>query len=130
MITPIPPFLAVLADDHVQARAALRLLLENKLGMCVIEVSKVKELFALLLEVHPDILILDQEMPGVNPKEIFKRLRSVQPGLVIVAASSQPDMEQVVLSAGADVFLCKSDPLERVVMNIHTAIELARQQRE
>jgi DNA-binding NarL/FixJ family response regulator len=103
----------VVADDQSDVRSALRLMLEEKTGITqVFEVSTSQELLLRLKSDCPDLVLLDFELPGTRPGELLKALRLVCPGLRVIALSSRPQMKQMALNYGADVFVCKSDPPE------------------
>jgi DNA-binding NtrC family response regulator len=42
----------------------------------------------------PDLIILDQNMPGMNGTQTFMRIRSLHPELPILISSGQPDIDE------------------------------------
>lgn len=63
----------------------------------------------------PDLIVLDQEMPGPKGLEVIPRLRALCPQARIVLWGSDPSLEPLVAQAGGDGFICKTEPLERLM---------------
>jgi DNA-binding NarL/FixJ family response regulator len=64
---------------------------------------------------RPDLVLLDWELPGQNDDPVLERLRMAWPGLLVVALSGRPEARRAALGAGADVFVSKGDPPERLL---------------
>jgi DNA-binding NarL/FixJ family response regulator len=109
----------ILADDQAKVRSALRLLLEQEPGMDV--VGEVAEAEALAIEVkdaHPDLVLLDWELPGLVANGRFIALCSYHPELKVIALSGRPEARRAALAAGADAFVSKGDPPERLLRTL------------
>jgi DNA-binding NarL/FixJ family response regulator len=58
----------LLADDQPRVRFALRVLLERRSGFDVAgEAVNARELFVHVETIHPDLVLLGWELPGVRP---------------------------------------------------------------
>jgi DNA-binding NarL/FixJ family response regulator len=121
-----------LADDQARVRSALRLLLEHEPGLRVVgETDKVEGLLAQLKAVKPDLILLDWELPDpsvtyASPdpgSSILSVLRSHCPHLQVIALSGRPEARQATLAAGADAFVSKGDPPERLLSTLRTIEE-------
>jgi DNA-binding NarL/FixJ family response regulator len=121
-----------LADDQARVRSALRLLLEHEPGLRVVgETDKVEGLLAQLKAVKPDLILLDWELPDpsvtyASPdpgSNILSVLRSHCPHLQVIALSGRPEARQAALAAGADAFVSKGDPPERLLSTLRTIEE-------
>ena len=106
----------LLADDQPKVRLALRVLLERRWGLMVVgEATNAEDLLALTHTTCPDLLLLAWELPGLSHGESLPALRGLCPDLAIVALSARPELHQVALDAGADAFVWKCEPPERLL---------------
>jgi DNA-binding response OmpR family regulator len=58
----------------------------------------------------PDLLLLDWRLPGPKASHWIDALRTICPGLHIVALSGHSGARLAALEAGADAFVCKCGP--------------------
>ena len=115
-----------LADDQPKVRSALRLLLEQERGLCVVgEAAEAEELLVQLKATRPDLMLLDWELPGlslansVGPgKQLLSILHTFYPNLRVIALSGRPEACQAALAAGVDAFVSKGDPPERLLTTL------------
>ncbi len=106
----------LIADDRPQVRSALRLLLEQGSGVTVVgEAVDMEQALELTAGQRPDLVLLDWELPGQDGDAVLARLRAVRPGLVVIALSGRPEARRAALAAGADAFVSKGDPPERLL---------------
>jgi DNA-binding NarL/FixJ family response regulator len=112
----------LVADDLARLRYALKILLHHESGMQVVaEAADVEELLTLVRAFTPDLLLLQWRLDGGSGEDLLPRLRRLCPGLCIVALSAQPEARKPALDAGADAFVCKADPPERLLDAIRKA---------
>jgi DNA-binding NarL/FixJ family response regulator len=106
----------ILADDHTLVRAGLRSLVEQlKEATVIAEAKDGHEVLTLASEHHPDVVLMDLSMPGMNGLEAALRLKKEQPQIKIIVLSMHASEEYVLqaLRAGASGYLVKdSAPLE------------------
>jgi DNA-binding NarL/FixJ family response regulator len=63
----------------------------------------------LVEELHPDVVIMDPRLPEVSGGvALIRAIRSIEPGIRILAVGWSPDLEHDVLEAGADGFVRKT----------------------
>jgi len=106
----------LIADDQPQVRSAIMLLLRQEPDVTVVgEASDVKQALELAAERQPDLVLLDWELPGQNGTATLAEMRTVRPGVVVIALSGRPEARQAALTAGADAFVSKGDPPERLL---------------
>ena len=100
----------LLADDNPDLRSALRLLLETRLDVeLIIEARDMEHVLAQLEDSRPECIILDWELPGRPIHERVAVLRSLVPGLKVIAFSARPESKQSALAEGAEAFVCKTE---------------------
>jgi DNA-binding NarL/FixJ family response regulator len=111
----------ILADDQVELREAYKCLLEDQVGICVMnEAASEPELLAQLAESCPDLVLLDWELSGTKGVLLLERAREICPEMRVVALSVRPEARDEALHAGAQGFVSKGDPPERLMAAIRT----------
>lgn len=114
-----------LVDDQAGLRSALRLLLEQEPGMALVgEATTVDGLLSLLLSARPDLLLLDWELPDLKAGEkgrLLALLHASLPHLHVVVLSGRPESNRSALAAGADGFVSKADPPEKLLTALRNA---------
>lgn len=116
----------LLADDQQSLSIALRLMLEDTHGMCLVGAARDAE--ALLAEIdalQPDLILLDWELPGFQA-DVLATVRAHAPAVRVIALSSWPEALPDALAAGADAFVSKGDPPERLLDAIMRFFRAAR----
>ena len=100
----------LLADDNPDLRSALRLLLETRLDIeLIIEARDMEHVLAQVEDSRPDCIILDWELPGRPIHERVAVLRSLVPGLKVIAFSARPESKQNALNEGVEAFVSKAE---------------------
>lgn len=100
----------ILADDHHLVRSGIRSLLSGIPEVRVIaEVSDGHELLKLLESVHPDVVITDISMPGMDGLAALSHIRERHPELRVIVLSmhNTPDMVKRAMASGASAYLRK-----------------------
>lgn len=106
----------LLADEQSHVRSALQVVLENELGVNVVgEANNVDSLLSQVQTSHPDVVLLDWELPGPPAAGYLSTLHGVQPKLAVVALGLWPEMRREALTVGADAFVSKVDPPEHLL---------------
>ena len=101
----------VIVDDHPSFRAVARMLLEVE-GFVVVGTADDGESgVSRTLELVPDVVLLDVELPDIGGFEVAARLREAGSGAAIVLASSRDraDYGSLVDESGARGFLTKAE---------------------
>jgi DNA-binding NarL/FixJ family response regulator len=105
------PIRIMLTDDHPLIREAIGHLVAGAPEFELVgEAADGKECLARIDELHPDILILDIAMPGMNGEQVARELRHRHPELKIIALSGYTDRQFVraMTRAGAKGYVVKS----------------------
>lgn len=111
----------ILADDHTVFRQGLKSLLALEEDIKIVgEAANGKEAIDYANQMHPDIIIMDINMPQLNGLEATKRIKADLPKIKIVILTSQGDDKSVfsLIEAGADGYLLKDVAAENLVSAI------------
>ena len=109
----------LLADNQPRVRLGLRVLLERQSGLSVIgEVTNAQDLLVQAKVGRPDLVLLGWSLPGLAKADLLPALRSVCPESSVIALSGRPEARRAALAAGADAFVYKCDPPERLLAAI------------
>ncbi len=113
----------LLVDDHVVMRQALRMLIESQPDLDVVaEVENGREAVLAADRHHPDVVLMDVVMPGLNGLEATRQVRRTSPASRVVMLSGFVDEQQLLESirAGASGYLVKQSDVSELVLAIHT----------
>jgi DNA-binding NarL/FixJ family response regulator len=117
-----------LAEGEQHVRDALRLMLEHR---AIFEISgeagTAESSLAQVCKQPPDVILLDWNLPGLDPKRLLSTLRQCCPAAVILATSVQAEQEKPAMKSGVDAFLLKQLPpdqyIARLLEAIHQSLE-------
>jgi DNA-binding NarL/FixJ family response regulator len=120
----------LLADDQPSVRFALRVLLEQQHALHIAgEALDAADLLTQVRATHPDLVLLGWELPGLKAKGLITALRQAQPGLFIIALSGHFEARHAALAAGADAFVSKGDPPDKLLAAIAVCQHVAERGR-
>jgi len=115
------PVSILIADDHGVMRAGLRALLEDEAGMQVVgEAVNGDEALHLADVLHPDIVLLDLSMPGMDGIETTRKLKRMFPDIKVLILTVYEDESLVreAIRAGAAGFIIKRAAEEELIVAI------------
>jgi DNA-binding NarL/FixJ family response regulator len=121
----------VIADDDPSVRAVLASQLEAKFE-CVGAAVDAPTAVALVAEQHPDVVILDVNMPGGGAVHATREIRKHSPDTAIVALSVDEVWADLIdlLNAGAMTYLRKGIDKQTLTRDLMSAIEAHRRSSE
>lgn len=105
------PIRVIIADDHALVRAGFRALLESMERVEVLaEAGDGRVVIELIRELHPDLLLLDLSMPGLNGFEVLKESSRDFPEVRVMVLTVHEEGEYAIraLREGAAGYLPKS----------------------
>ena len=109
----------ILLADNRKVRLALRVLLEQTPGLTIVgEASNARDLLARTSAKRPDLVLLDWTLPGLDSKGTLRTLRQSCPDVSVIVLSGRPEARKTALAAGANAFVSKVDPPERLLAAI------------
>ena len=109
------PCRVLVVEDNADAREMLRQVLEMH-GHTVFDAADGKSGIALTARHAPHLAIIDIGLPDIDGYEVARRLRSLHPGIRLIALTGygQPDDRRRAFAAGFDVHLVKPVTPERL----------------
>jgi DNA-binding NarL/FixJ family response regulator len=109
----------LIADDEPRVRSALRLLLrQESVASEIYEAGDGAAMMRCVSRKHLDLVILDWNLPQMGGYTALKALRAAQPDVAIIVLNSQSETRHTALATGADAFVSKGDPPERLLATI------------
>jgi two-component system, NarL family, response regulator NreC len=115
----------LLADDHVLVRQGIRRLLQDERDVEIIgEAGDAAEALQCVMELRPDIVLMDIGMPGFSSFEATRVIQSDFPATRVIFLTMHEGQDYVMqgLQAGASGYLLKDTPaakLASVVREVH-----------
>jgi DNA-binding NarL/FixJ family response regulator len=116
----------LIADDHPLFLAGVKELLGREEGFVVIgEARYGPEVLPLVSRLHPDLLLLDLRMPGLDGLACLERVRVRHPNLKIVVLSmcAEPEQIQAAFKRGACGYVLKSIDANDLTSAIRQAVD-------
>lgn len=107
----------LVVEPHPEVRHALRVLLQRQHQAPLEVVGLLESLDSLpgtVERLQPDLVLIDWDLAATHPAALTA-IHALRPRVTIVALGVQPELRQQALSTGADAFVSKSDPAERLL---------------
>ena len=106
----------LIVDDQPRARQSLRALLSTWPAAAEIrEAADGHEAVRLVREQQPDIVLMDARMPGMDGLQATRRIKARWPQVKVIVLTLYCEYEAEALAAGADTFVGKGEPPERLL---------------
>ncbi len=119
----MPKIKLVLADDHAVVRSGLRMLLQAQPDMEIVgEADSGAQALAQVQLLHPDIILMDIQMPGMNGIEATRQIKEVCGETAVLALTMHEDDQYFfeMLQAGASGYVPKRAAPDELVHAIRT----------
>ena len=113
----------LLVDDHTIVRQGVRALLAGVPDLRVVgEAASGEEALPLIDQVHPDVVVMDLEMPGSGGMATIRQLaeREVSPRVLVLTMHAETEALVDALEAGASGYLMKDAAETDLVEAIRT----------
>lgn len=117
------PIRLVLVDDHDVVRTGLKTFLATQEGLEVVgEANSGLQALEVAGQVHPDVMVMDITMPGMDGMEATRRLRALHPQVKVLALTVHEDKQYFfeMLACGAAGYVTKQAAAEELVAAIHS----------
>jgi DNA-binding NarL/FixJ family response regulator len=122
------PIRIILVEDNDVFRDALELLLGLRSDMTVVaSVPDGIEAAAVAADVHPDVVLMDYRLPGLDGVQATRAVLQAYPQARVVCLSASANLRErdALLEAGAVDCLSKDEGLEAIVEAIVSAARRA-----
>lgn len=119
------PILLLVVDDHsLFRRGLIALLSQDERFQVVGEAGDVGEALRVLGNVKPDLLLLDNHLPGVKGIDAIEALKEIAPDVKVLMLTVSEDDDDLskALQNGAEGYLlktCESDQLCDALVKVH-----------
>jgi two-component system chemotaxis response regulator CheY len=116
-VSPKRKLRVLIADDIQETRRSVRLMLSLNPNVIVIATAiNGQQAVELSKEHHPDILIMDVNMPVVDGLAAFKEISQIYPdtGCIIISAQKEITTLSTAMSLGAQEYLVKPFTIEEL----------------
>jgi NarL family two-component system response regulator LiaR len=114
----------LIVDDHAMVRVGLTLFLRPYADLEVVgEASGGEEALQLCAQTHPDVVLMDLVMPGMDGVSTTQKIRQTNPNVQVIALTSfgKEELVRAALQAGAIGYLFKDVSSEELVRAIRAA---------
>jgi DNA-binding NarL/FixJ family response regulator len=115
----------IVADDHLMMRQGMCALLNAQPDFQVLgDAGDGEEALRLVGRLHPDVLVLDMVMPGINGIEVARRVTQQSPtcAIVILSMYGAEGYVREAIAAGAKAYILKKDSAEELTSAIREVI--------
>ncbi len=123
-MTEIDPIRLLIVDDHAVMRTGLKLFLMAFDDLDLVgEAANGEEAIHLCGRAHPDVVLMDLAMPGMDGATATRAIRRQYPGTQVIVLTNFQDVDQVqqALQAGAISYLLKNVSADELAAAIRAA---------
>ncbi len=102
----------LIVDDHPSFRASARILLESEGFEIVGEAADGESALRAVDELHPQVVLLDVQLPGIDGFEVAERLSRLEahsPAVVLTSSRDAADYGSCIADSGARGFVPKAE---------------------
>jgi CheY-like chemotaxis protein len=100
----------LVVEDYDDVRRMLTILLESE-KFRVLEAATGTEALEVIKDEHPDAILMDLALPGIDGFETIRRIRGIDgfqnTPIIVLSAYTGPSTYETALSAGSNYFMAK-----------------------
>jgi len=114
------PLKILVVENEYQTTQAVEMLFRDFGGFEVVVALKGEEGIALAQKEHPDMMLLNLDLPDMSGFRVFREARAVNPKLMVYVFTGFDDEEfrNRALAMGARDYLVKPVPMEQLLAKI------------
>jgi two-component system invasion response regulator UvrY len=116
----------MVVDDHQLVRTGISRLLADAEGIEIVgQAGNGEDAINMIKDVHPDVVLMDVQMPGIGGLEATRRSLRVDPDLKIIALTVYDDepFPSRLMNAGAVGYLTKTANVDEMLSAIRTVCD-------
>ncbi|HEX7588921.1 MAG TPA: response regulator transcription factor [Anaerolineae bacterium] len=117
-------------DDSILMRERLARVLSNVQGVQIVgEAVEADAASISILQLHPDVVILDIELARGTGMDVLQTIKKNKPSPVVMMVTNYPEFRAKCLQAGADYFFDKSTEFLHIPLVVGDLVKQAREGR-
>ena len=106
----------LIVDDQIKTRRSLAILFKTVPGVDEIyEAGDGLSALSAARELHPDVVLMDARMPFMDGLTATRMLKSEWPKVKVIVLSMYMEYQYIADLSGADAFISKGEPPEKLV---------------
>jgi DNA-binding NarL/FixJ family response regulator len=106
----------LLGSADANLRLSVELLLSEEPGVTIVGAAMSADgLLALAAPSNPNMAVIDWDLPGKSIDQLVQEIRHIKVPLGIILLGTKSELKQSALLAGADTFVVKGSPPERLL---------------
>jgi DNA-binding NarL/FixJ family response regulator len=120
----VHPLRVLIVDDQPRARKSVKALLSTwqRVGE-MYEAGNGREAVQLVQEHQPDLVLMDVRMPEVDGLQATVQIKALWPQVKVVVLSMHLEYKEEALAAGADAFVGKGEPADRLLAVLSALVD-------
>ena len=114
----------LIVDDQSRARQSLKALMTTWPRIQDIrEAASGRDAIRLIRASQPDVVLMDVRMPEVDGLEVTRLIKVKWPQVKVIVLTMYAEYEADARKVGADAFICKGEPPERLFATLEDVME-------
>jgi len=113
MQSPADQVTTLIVDDHPDIRLLMRMVIQAAgSGVLVVgEAATGEQALALIDQLNPRVVVLDEMMPGISGLETAQRIRATRPNQMIILCSARTDddLRRAAVDMGINACVSKDE---------------------
>jgi NarL family two-component system response regulator LiaR len=120
----VEPIRVLIVDDRPRARKSVKALLSTwqRVGETY-EAGNGREAVQLARELQPDLVLMDVRMPEVDGLQATVQIKAMWPEVKVILLSMYLEYHDEALAAGADAFVGKGEPADRLLAVVSAIVD-------